>query len=190
MKIITISGKAESGKDTSAKIIKEQLEDMGYNVLIYHYADLLKYICRQFFDWDGNKDEVGRTILQRVGTDVIRKQEPNYWVDFVKSILKFFPDEWDFVLIPDCRFPNEIDLMKTDFDTVSVHITRPGYENHLTKEQRQHPSETALDNYRFDYELTNADTIEEMEVEVKNFLESMFNKDIKESLIDKIKEML
>ena len=48
MKVITISGKAQNGKDTTAGLLKSALEADGYKVLITHYADLLKYICKQF----------------------------------------------------------------------------------------------------------------------------------------------
>ena len=44
MKVICISGKAQHGKDTSAKLIKMILEANGYKVLIAHYGDLVKYI--------------------------------------------------------------------------------------------------------------------------------------------------
>lgn len=190
MMVITLSGKAESGKDTVATTLKYRLEDIGYSVLICHYADLLKFICRNYFDWDGNKNPEGRSLLQRVGTDTIRSVNPNYWVDFVKDILHFFPNEWDFVLIPDCRFPNEIEEMKQDLDTISVRITRPDYENHLTEEQRQHPSETALDDFKFDYEITNPGSLGGLTSEINNFVDDLFSDNIKKSLIDKIKEKL
>lgn len=167
MKIITISGKAESGKDTSANLIKEELEDRGYSVLICHYGDLLKYICKQFFGWNGEKDNYGRSLLQRVGTEVIRKQEPDYWVNFLKSIFGFFKNEWDYVLIPDARFPNEIDVLLDDFDVISVKIERPNYENHLTEEQRKHPSENALNSYNFKYVITNPGTMEGLKEKIK-----------------------
>ena len=86
MEIVSISGHAGSGKDTVAGIIKERLEHDDRKVLITHYADLLKYICKTFFNWNGKKDERGREILQYVGTDIIRKQDENYWVDFLISI--------------------------------------------------------------------------------------------------------
>ena len=103
MKVITISGKAQNGKDTTAGLLKAALEADGYKVLITHYADLLKYICKQFFGWDGQKDDAGRHILQYVGTDIIRQKRPDYWVGFVTSILELFPNEWDYVLIPDSQ---------------------------------------------------------------------------------------
>ena len=49
MKIICISAKAQHGKDTSALILKDIYESKGQKVLITHFADLLKYICKAFF---------------------------------------------------------------------------------------------------------------------------------------------
>ena len=112
MKVITISGKAQNGKDTTAGFLKDALEADGYSVLITHYGDLLKYICQKFFNWNGEKDEKGRSLLQYVGTDVIRAKSPNYWADFIVNFFSMFQDEWDYVILPDCRFPNEYELFK------------------------------------------------------------------------------
>ena len=46
MKVICISGKAQHGKDTVAKLIAQILEGYGNRVLITHFGDLLKYICK------------------------------------------------------------------------------------------------------------------------------------------------
>ena len=173
MKIITISGKAEAGKDTTAMVLKEELENEGYSVLICHYGDLLKYICKQFFGWDGKKDEQGRSLLQMVGTEVIRSKEPDYWVDFIIQILGFFSEEWDFVLIPDARFPNEINLMKDRFDVLTVKVNRPNYENSLTEEQRQHKSETALDDFYFDCDICNPGEMNGLRKEVKDLIDNI-----------------
>lgn len=190
MKVITVSGKAEAGKDTSAKLLKEKLEELGYSAVIYHYADLLKFICEKFFGWDGQKNEEGRSLLQYVGTEVVRAKYPDYWVDFVKGLLKLFPNEWDFVIIPDTRFPNEIDLIKQEFDCVAVRVTRPNYENHLTQEQRQHASEVALDAYMFDYEITNLGNMLSLQEEINSFVSNVFESESKKTLIEKIKEKL
>ena len=161
-KVICISGKAQNGKDTSAGILKNILEDYGNKVLIVHYADLLKFICKTFFGWNGEKDEAGRTMLQYVGTDVIRYKSPNYWVEFVAKILSLFDSEWDYAIIPDTRFPNEIEVMKEfGFDVTHLRVARGNFESPLTKEQKEHPSETALDGYAYDYKI-EADTIEDL----------------------------
>ena len=80
-----ISGHAQNGKDTVASMIGNDLKKHGYRVLITHYGDLVKYICKTFFNWNGKKDDYGRTILQYVGTDIIRHAEPDYWVEFIVS---------------------------------------------------------------------------------------------------------
>ena len=156
MKVICISGKAMSGKDTAANYFKNKLEESGKRVLITHYADLLKYICKTFFGWDGRKDEKGRRLLQYIGTDVVREQNPNYWVDFLMNILNMFQYNWDYVLIPDCRFPNEITRLKRNgFNTASVKIIRDDFDNGLTETQKSHESETSMDNFDFDFVIHN-----------------------------------
>lgn len=171
MKVICISGKAGHGKDTAASLLKTALEDDGKTVLITHYADLLKYICAAYFGWDGQKDEKGRGILQYVGTDVVRRKAPDFWVRFISNFLTLFDGEWDYVLIPDCRFPNEIDRLKADgFDVTSVRIRRPHYDNGLTEEQLGHPSETSLDDYTFDYVILNDGSIPELHTKLQLIL--------------------
>lgn len=156
MKVICISGKARHGKDTAATRLEDELNRKGYKVLVAHYADLLKYICKTFFGWNGEKDEKGRQILQYVGTDIIRKQMPDYWVNFIISILTLFKNEWDYVLIPDCRFPNEIEKLKqSDITTYTLRIERENFKSDLTEEQLNHISETALDNFEFDHVIKN-----------------------------------
>lgn len=171
MKVITIAGKAQHGKDTTAELLQNRLEYNGKKVLLTHYADLLKYVCQKFFDWNGKKDEAGRTLLQYVGTEVIRTVEPDYWVDFIKSILTMFPDKWDYVIIPDTRFPNEIDNLKDDFDVVAVRVTRPDFDNGLTEEQKNHKSETALDDYEFDWVISNNGNLNQLASEVMKFVD-------------------
>lgn len=156
IQFILFSGIAQAGKDTSAQIMKEELEKTGKSVLIIHYADLLKFICKQFFGWDGLKDERGRTLLQFVGTDRVRAQDPDYWVNFIVSIAQMFPNAWDYMLIPDMRFPNErTRIADAGFRVVHIHIERPDFDNGLTEEQRNHPSETALRGIQPDFLVRN-----------------------------------
>lgn len=155
MKVCCISAKAQHGKDTAAGLIKEHLESTGKKVLITHYADLVKFVCTNYFGWDGQKDEKGRTLLQYIGTDVVTTKEPTYWVDFVVSILKFFDNEWDYVLIPDCRYPIEVTRMVENFDTTVLRVERPFFESTLTAAQKQHKSETSMDDFPFNTVIYN-----------------------------------
>ena len=90
------------------------------------------------------KNNFGRDLLQYVGTNVIRKQRPDYWVDFVIDFLSMFKNQWDYVIIPDCRFPNEIDKWREgDWEIIAVKINRLNFKTPLTLEQQAHPSEVA-----------------------------------------------
>lgn len=156
MKIICISGTACAGKDFTANALNDLFEKDNHRVLITHYADLLKYICKTFFDWNGKKDVEGRSLLQFIGTDTIRNINPDYWIEFIVGILDMFPNEFDYVLIPDCRFPNEINIMKEKYDCIALRVNRPNFDNGLTDDQKNHISETALDDFKFDYVLNNS----------------------------------
>lgn len=161
MKVLCISGKAQHGKDTTANYLKEFMEEQGQSVLVAHYGDLVKYICKTFFDWNGQKDEKGRTLLQEVGTDTIRAKTPDFWVKFVTDILDHFPTKWEWVLIPDCRFPNEVNYLKNaGYDVFHIRVIRSNFESPLTLEQQQHISETALDHVKADLYLLNPSTLE------------------------------
>lgn len=178
---ILCSGRARHGKDTSAEIIKKNLEERGFSVLVTHYADLLKFICKNFFGWNGEKDEVGRTLLQQVGTNCIRDQDPDYWVDFVVNLIRMLSEKWDFVIIPDVRFPNEIDrVADAGFLTTHVRIIRPDFDSQLTEEQKNHPSETALDDAVPDFVIKNT-TLSELKNQLQTLCDVIVSKGEQES---------
>ena len=171
MKVLIISGKAQNGKDTVAAFIRDKLVEDKHSVLVTHYADLLKFICRNYFGWNGVKDEHGRKMLQYVGTEVIRKENPDLWVNFIVLMLKYFHNNWDYVIIPDGRFPNEISVMRdSGFETLHLRVTRSNFISPLTAGQRNHQSETALDTYEADYCIDNNGTLSELKLKVNNWI--------------------
>lgn len=145
MRIILISGSAGSGKDTVGEILRDAYEGDGYRVLVTHFADLVKYVATNFCGWNGVKDIAGRSVLQNVGTDIVRKWNEDYWVDFLVDMLSLFGSRYDYVLIPDARFPNEVSKIKEKWpDTIHLRVERRHFKTHLTDEQLRHESETAL----------------------------------------------
>lgn len=172
MDVILISGKAQHGKDTLALAAKEYLEDKGKRVLILHYADYMKYIAKEYFGWNGKKDSVGRNLLQQLGTNLVRKVDENYWVDTVIRFITVFEDEWDCIIVPDTRFPNEIEQMKeAGFNVLSLRVKRPNFDSPLSEEQQKHPSETALDSYSFDCVIMNDSTISNLSKKIQFLLD-------------------
>lgn len=171
MHIVTISGKAQHGKDTLGNKLFDALKKNGDRVLLTHNADLLKYMCKAYFGWDGEKDSNGRKLLQYVGTDVVRKKEPDFWVDFLIRVMKLFDDYWDYVIIPDTRFPNEIDrFIDNGFKVTHVRVIRPDFDNGLSAEQQNHISETALDNTTPDWIVVNDGSMERLNTSVSSLV--------------------
>jgi len=163
MVIILVSGKAESGKDTFAELLKAYILKKSPEkvVLTPHFAGYVKFIAKEYFGWDGNKDEAGRSLLQYVG-ETARREQPTFWIDAVMDTLSIFGDGVDVAIIPDCRYKNELGLFKeqesySGNSIFSVRVTRPDYENRLTEEQRQHISEVDLDDAVFDINISNTD---------------------------------
>jgi hypothetical protein len=81
-------------------------------------------------------------------------------VEYIANVLKMFDNEWEYVIIPDCRFPNELYMLREwGFDVVHVKIDRGDFDNGLTDEQKAHPSETALDSTVPDVTVHNDGTL-------------------------------
>jgi hypothetical protein len=138
------------------------------------YGDLVKYISKTYFNWNGEKDEIGRGILQKVGTDIIRAKEPNYWVNFVIEFVYLFEDDFDYAIIDDCRFKNEIvQWINKGWDTYSIKVTRLNHKSKLNEEQLAHPSENDLNDYIFDYYIESPSGLDNLEIEIDKIFKNI-----------------
>lgn len=79
----------------------------------------------------------------------------------IETALDIYPN-W---VITDCRFPNEAQAIK-ERGGIVVRVNRS--ESNSTSSK--HPSETSLDNWNFDYEIANDDTLPDLEEKVKEML--------------------
>ena len=179
---ILISGKSGSGKDMMAQFMKEELEKKGKKVLIIHYGDAVKWVLRDYFHWDGKKDEVGRTLLQTVGTDIVRAKHPNFWTGIVVGLIQAFEpySNFDIAIVPDARFPNEVDIALENLKgCIAVRIERKNADGSdwinpmLTEDQQKHPSETSLDHYAFDYIIHNDEGLDLLRESAHTLLEDL-----------------
>lgn len=174
MRVIAITGKSGSGKDTLALMLKTYLEWEGKRVAVIHFADPLKLVCEKIYNWNGEKDVAGRRLLQYVGTDLVRTRNANFWCNFIKDIAVMFYDEVDYLIIPDVRFPNEIEVFKkneTAFNPVLIKIKRDSVHCGLNEEQKKHLSEVAMDSYTADKTIDNNKTKAHLLKEAAEILE-------------------
>ncbi len=168
-KIIILSGKARSGKDTSMEIIKNYYESINKKVICLFYASYIKEYAKNISDWDGSDETKPRTLLQVLGTDIIRNTiDKKFFINRTIEDIKVYSKFFDIIIIGDARFPEEIEDIKNTFnDVISVHIVRKDM-NILTDKEKMHITETALDGYdKFDYEINNDGTIEDLESKLK-----------------------
>lgn len=151
-KIILISGKAQHGKDTLALHVKQRLEEQGNKVAVDHFARPIKSILKNYYNWDGvTKDDYWRGLLQMIGTDnsKVKLNMVNVWCNRICQDIQIIQDDFDYILIPDCRFRQEIHgaIAYYPDDVISLRVHRLNFESSLTEEQKNHVSETDLDNY-------------------------------------------
>lgn len=161
MKVILLSGKAESGKTYHASILCEKLNKMGYIAVVTPLARRLKEQAKML-GWDGKKDERGRTLLQKL-SDPIKDYHGRdcyaRWAlqdAYEACVAKDeFHDEKNYVMI--CDDVRMIDEMKffDDFQKITVRIRRPGHKSALSEDQLNDKTETALDDHPFDMEIIN-----------------------------------
>lgn len=121
--ILLVSGEMQSGKDTLASIFTTFQE----NNVRMAYADELKEIAKNIFNWDGIKDYKGRILLQRIGTECGRFYNKDIWVN--KVIDKIKNDKSKNYIITDVRFKNEYNRMVefasfNNYDLISVRVIR------------------------------------------------------------------
>lgn len=70
-------------------------------------------------------------------------------------------------IITDMRFPNELEAVKQR-NGIIIKVVRPTEKNKTTA--RLHPSETSLDNVKFDYEIINDGEVVDLIEKVKTIL--------------------
>ena len=170
--VILISGRAGVGKTTVAEAMKTYLSnEVTKYSYITHFAIGVKMVA-YLMGWDGQKDEVGRKLLQDVG-NFGREYNKDAWVNFmVKHLNETVPEELlDVVIIDDWRFPNEANYFlerPEQYKVFTINIKSTS-DRELLRGTREWKdiSETSLKNYKyFNYIFTNYSSLEDFEHEI------------------------
>lgn len=174
-KIIAFAGRKQSGKTTCSEFVMKYFNGTvaPFNTAkMYNFADPLKKdICMNILgmtydqcygsdeqknvltdiEWNGSK-LTAREVMQFVGTDIFRQMKHNVWAD--ATIRKIKNESPNLAVIADCRFPNEVDVVRNAGGFV-IKLTRNPHNSN-------HASETALDfdcydHNNFDLVIDNTD---------------------------------
>lgn len=200
--IIGICGFQGSGKDTLANILVNE-----HDFIKFSFATATKDVVAILFGWDrkmiegdtpesrlerekpdewwSNKLNIEnfspRMALQMIGTDLFRnKFYDEMWISIVeKKIINNLDKN---IVITDCRYPNEINMIKK-YNGKLIHIYKNlpywfnQYKYSLDTDEnidikneikKLHSSETAWIKSEFDYEINNDSTIFFLNKKIKN----------------------
>ena len=102
MKIYSLSGQAQAGKDTVSDIIIDLYAERGQKGYKAYFASDLKRMAFTYYNWNGVKDKEGRMLLQHLGSDVVRSFEPSMWL--AKFCNKFSQP----LNVPDCIISKDV----------------------------------------------------------------------------------
>ncbi|ADO67113.1 putative deoxynucleoside monophosphate kinase [Cafeteria roenbergensis virus] len=175
--IIGISGLQGSGKDTLGKILITK-----YGFIKLSFAESLKDITSIIFNWDRqliegtttesrvfrekkddwwstelNQEITPRKMLQYLGTDLFRDNfNQDIWVKIMKRKLIEYKNLNKNIVITDCRFLNEIQMIHK-LGGIVIKIERD-----TCKPTISHSSETSLSDFNFDFTIKNNKTIDDL----------------------------
>ena len=172
-KIILIAGKARSGKNTVAEYLKKEYTKRNKQVIISPYTKYLKKYIEEITEEKITEENKHRDLLQKICSELIKdklKKEDFYIRRQIEDIeiYSFFKDV---IIIPDVRFPNEIEEIKEQFNNViSIGMIRNNFETDLTIEQQNDITETALDNYQNYYYIINNESFLKLREKVKEIV--------------------
>lgn len=159
MKIYLLAGKAGSGKDLMGRYMKTQYDFAGHNTCILHITTPLYEYARNYFSWNGNMAEKPRQFLQEMGIEVIQKQlgKKYFLIDRLCEDVEILKNFFDVFIITDGRLLFEFEELRRRFPDIKiVHVIRENYENELTDHEKNHVTETEMDQYKdYDYIVRN-----------------------------------
>ena len=171
MKVFLVAGKAGSGKNEVANIIKEELS----NTVITAFSKYIKLFALELTDWDGDDSDKPREFLQNMG-DKLRAIDEDFLTKRILEDIEVYKREGiSNVVVSDVRLVNEIDYFKKlkDLEVIAIRVNSDNSMRKLTDSEKSHHTELALDNYnKFDYIIDNKFD-DNLKIQVKEILEGM-----------------
>jgi len=164
--VVGISGRAGSGKDRfywtklaphnyvrvaladGVRVLASMVTLRLYPGLQDNLQELLRVFPGIYAEiWGPKKGVWTRTLLQYLGTEVGRAYREDYWIEAARPIVEAHIKEGIKVAIPDVRFPNEAEFVRS---LGGVVVRVPGQGNMAGTLQAVHASEK-VEEVSYDY---------------------------------------
>lgn len=155
IKVIGLSGKAGSGKDYIAtRIVTPKYGYQPFSLAWHIKTGIIGKGRATYEEVFITKPPHVRHLLQQDGTEHGRNVYGyDIWLDTAFAWMRLIYEQWGIArfVVPDVRFPNEVEYIKQHGGKV-IRVIAPQrvQRSPLTLEARLHESETALDEYPLD----------------------------------------
>ena len=158
MRIFLIAGKAGSGKNVVAKLIKEYYIYKVEECAITSYSKYIKNFALELTDWDGTDANKPRDFMQHLG-DVMRELDEDFLVSNMIKDITIYQKYVENLVIINNVMSLYSERIKNSFENVyAFYIVNQFGSSKLTIEQQSHITEVALEDYPdFDYIIANDD---------------------------------
>ncbi len=189
------------------KIIVQQLIKIFYgtDLPIEHFYDLKekeKYrttgVCEELSDKYGFYTGYSiRWLLQMVGSEIFRDNiGEDIWCDIVHK--KYVENsDYDYILISDCRFPNELAYFKdcvvkeTVSKVTSIKLIRDKAGSNLaTEETKMHKSEQHASTMKTDITIDNNGSLKDLYTQLDQILDTCLLQEEKKMTVEEEKETI
>lgn len=173
VRIIGISGKIEAGKDTAAGILIKNHPQYKAVASAANVKMVVSIITgtsyEEQFTREGKAkipngfDKTLGKYQQIIGQGLRDLIDDDVWI---KAVLQKYHDEK--IIITDVRYPNEVKLIE-EAGGIVIRLNRKRDAGSVNKKMiddgrdRNHSSETALDNYKFQHVIDNGGSLQDLE---------------------------
>ena len=159
-RIIVIAGKARSGKNTVGDMLKELYKSNNKKVIVSPYTKYLKRYIEEITGKEIDDNNKPRELLQQLGVEVIKDKLGKVDMFISRQIddIDIYSYFFDVIIIPDARFPKEIDIIKEKYNNYTCIKVISDRDNNMSNDEKNHITETSLDSYddsNFNYVINN-----------------------------------
>ena len=147
-KLIVVSGKPNSGKDTFINKCMDELNNSHHVTSIHESSiDIIKS-CARTLGWDGVKDDKGRQFLSELKQLAIWYNDFSF--NYIKELYQKY-SQYGFMIFTQVREPSEIAKLKNYYNDECITV--------LVKSKMAVPAKNLSDinceNYPFDFVINN-----------------------------------
>ena len=175
MKIVIINVTGGSGKDTFVSLCQKIYNRPIGNYMIGNCStiDVVKSIAKSY-GWEGTKTEKDRKFLSDL-KDLLEEynQLPTKSVERVIDIYSknnrfSLRNSKDFILFIHCREPKNIDYFVKKYGAITLLVHNP-----RVKDITSNHADRDVYDYEYDFTIENNGTLEDLEIQAKNFIEEI-----------------